>query len=629
MKNLFFEEISKYNPSKKFTVPKGGSTAPFDFEWLIANKNTGPKGYSVSSARKKWNAVFLLCLMLTIFLIYIVRAVNLQLINHDKYSILANNNKTRKSHIIAERGVIYDRNGIVLARNNPSFALELNLSFCSTEYICDQILTKVNSYLTEKIEKEKVLAEINSGKASVIIAQGLQRSDILEIEANLYQMPGVSVAVYPIRNYEFGPTFAHVLGYVGLDDKSVQPKVVGKSGIEAFYDETLSGIPGNTIIEVDSSGKNFVTIAREDALPGRNLVTFLDVDLQNKAHELLKIAVEEKKATAGAIVAQDPQTGGVLALVSYPSFDSNKLVEGLSTDEYNSMQEDKSFPFFNRVISAAYPPGSTFKMVTASAGLHEGTITPRTIVFDPGYLQVGSYIFKNWKEGGHGDVNLQRALQVSNDTYFYTVGGGFGDVKGVGIKSLAEWAKKFGYGSLTGIDMWGEVKGHMPDGTGRDWYLGDTYITSIGQGDVLATPLQVNNVTAYFANGGYLMKPRVVQGIQGVKEYETEILSQSLISKSEYETIREGMKMAVEPGGTGYPLFDFPIRHKGIELAGKTGTSEYIDSAGEDKTHAWFTVFGPYDNANIALTVFLEGGGSGSDDAGPIAKELLDVWFAE
>ncbi|RJR28039.1 penicillin-binding protein 2 [candidate division WWE3 bacterium] len=627
MRNLIFEEIDKYNPVKKFNVFKG-RPEPLEFDSMIPGKNIEQKSDSQFSSFKQWNLSIFVCVVIFVYFIFLGRAINLQIVNNSKYATLALENKTRKSVIIPERGVIYDKNEQVLARNKPSFALELNLSFCSTRFICEQILERVGAIISVKLNKEKILSEIDSGKSSVIIAQGLKKEEILEVESNLYQLPGISVAVYPVRSYEHGDVFSHVLGYVGLDDESIQPKIVGKSGVEESYDEILSGIPGSIITKVDSTGRNFVVVAKEDALPGRNIITFLDVKLQVKAYELLKKAVDEDKdTTGGVIVAQDPQTGGILALVSYPAFDPNKLVEGLSQEEFNLLQEDASYPFFNRAISAAYAPGSTFKMVTASAALSEGTITPNTTIFDPGYLQIGTYIFRNWKLDGHGEVNLKRALQVSNDTYFYTVGGGYGDVKGVGIELLSAWAEKFGFGYITGIDIPGEVEGFMPDGAGREWYLGDTYITSIGQGDVLATPLQVNNMTSYFGNGGYIMKPRVVKEIQGVQDFETEILYQSLISKKDIETIREGLKMAVEPGGTGYPLFDFSTRHPGIELAGKTGTSEYIDGKGEDKTHAWFTVFGPYEEAEIALTVFLEGGGSGSDDAAPIAKELLDVWF--
>jgi penicillin-binding protein 2 len=338
--------------------------------------------------------------------------------------------------------------------------------------------------------------------------------------------------------------------------------------------------------------------------------------------------VDKGDAIAGAIVAQDPGTGGVLALVSYPSFDPNTLSEGLSQEEFNKISQNPAFPFFNRVISATYPPGSVFKMVMASAVLAENLISEHYQINDKGFISVGEFIFRNWKLDGHGLVDLRRALQVSNDTYFYTVGGGYGGVPGLGIEKISEWSKKFGYGSKTGINLQGEEGGFVPDGSYRDWYLGDTYITSIGQGDMLATPLQVNQITSYFANGGYLLKPQIVKKIEGAGETDVEVISQFLISEEAYEIVREGLNLAVSPGGTGYPVYDIPDKFEGVTLGGKTGTSEF-GGPDSDETHAWFTVFGPMDKATIALTVFLEGGGEGSHDAAPIARELLDLWFSK
>jgi len=224
-----------------------------------------------------------------------------------------------------------------------------------------------------------------------------------------------------------------------------------------------------------------------------------------------------------------------------------------------------------------------------------------------------------------------KALQVSNDTYFYTIGGGHNNIGGLGIQKLAEWANKFGYGKLTGIDLNGELPGNMPDGTARAWYLGDTFITTIGQGDVLSTPLQVNNVTSYFANGGYLYEPKVVESIDGISGNKPKIINEKLTNYEIYDLVREGMAAVAAPGGTAYPLFDFPQKHSGVVLAAKTGTSEFTNPQGEDKTHAWLTVFGPYNegkyDSTIALTIFLESGGAGSDDATPIARELMDIWF--
>lgn len=585
--------------------------------------------YNLSHNYKLWHAMFFVCLVITTSLIFITRAFTLQVLKGEKYETLSKSNNTRYAQIQAERGVIYSREGEVLVRNKPAFSIELNTMYCRQLNICESTL-----YEVEKIQNKSLpeaYLDLKNRKQVIVIEKGLTKEEVLPIESKLASFPGLVVSVQPLRDYRFPESFAHVLGYVGLDDTNLQPRYVGKAGIEESYDERLRGIPGERVIQVDSSGESYKVIAEQNAFPGKNIHTYLNLDLQNKAYDLVKQKVLEGKAMAGVVVAQDPQTGGVIALVSYPTFDSSKLSYGMTAGEMDALLKAGNYPFFNRAISAVYPPGSTFKMVTASAALMEGVVTERTSVFDPGYIQVGSYIFRNWKAGGHGDVNLVRALQVSNDTYFYTVGGGHGDIGGLGIQKLSLWANKFGYGHLTGIDIEGELPGNIPDGTARAWYLGDTYITAIGQGDTLSTPLQVNNVTTYFANGGTLFAPRIVESIDGVNLPKTNVIAKDLTDSKSYDLVREGMAAVAAPGGTAYPLFDFPIKHNGIALAAKTGTSEYTAPDGTDKTHAWLTAFGPYSSsdydASIALTVFLEGGGAGSDDATPIARELMDLWF--
>ena len=635
----FIEEITKFNDKAKFSkssLYKGFGRIDEDGAF---RKKTNFTELDINDFRI--NSFLALLLITLVMIAFLVRSLNIQVINREKYISLAKSNRIREISIQPERGVIFDRKGKIVARNKPAFFVQLNLQICSPDLVdlneCKKSVEGTQQLIGVSLDLERITKELEARKPVIVLYSGLEKSQILTLEANLKSFSGVTISLQPIREYAYSESFSHVLGYVGLDETNKRPIYVGKTGVEQVYDNILSGIPGTQIVQIDSTGTNFETISQKDSLPGRNVSLYLDSDLQNKAYELLKEKVVKGKpdkitgfkAEAGAIVAQDPKTGGILAIVSYPSFDANRITSGITPQEYNQLISDPHYPFFNRVVAAAYPPGSTFKMVPASAALMESVVTKDTLIYDPGYIQVGSFIFRNWKLDGHGDVNLKRALQVSNDVYFYTIGGGHAHVKGLGIEKLSTWAKKFGFGSKTGIDIDGEVAGYMPDGTGREWYLGDTFITTIGQGDVLATPLQVNNMVAYFANGGYLMVPKIVNSVDGADESEVQILSQNMVDKEYYELIREGLKAAVAPGGTGYPLFDFPIRHDGIELAGKTGTAEYIDKDGKDRTHAWFSVFGPFDDASIALTVFLEGGGGGSDDAAPIAKELLDEWFKD
>jgi penicillin-binding protein 2 len=572
-----------------------------------------------------------------VYLVLIGRAISIQVSNTSKYLSLAEKNRIREFSILPGRGLIYDRNGNVIVRNKPTFSIELNTLICTDA--CDTSISNVKKYLSLD-DEARILSELAEKRTNILLATGVEKESVLTLEANIDEMPGVSIETAPARDYLYGDAFAHLLGYVGLGD-TLTPTIVGKTGVEEFYDQYLSGVSGNKVVQVDSAGTKYSLITYKDPLPGKNVELFVDYGLQQKAYELLKQKIEEadSDADAGAIVAQNPIDGSILALVSYPSFDPNKLSSGISHEELERLNTDPTYPFYNRAISAAYPPGSTFKLVTASAVLMSKVADAYTTITDNGFIQVGSFIFRNWNTSGHGAVDMVRALQVSNDTYFYIMGGGYGGVGGLGIQRLSTWAKLLGYDALTGIDMNGEVPGYMPDGTTREWYLGDDYISAIGQGDILATPLQVNNMTTYFANGGYLFKPRIVKRIDGVGDTEVEVIAQNLIDKEDYDLIRRGVHLASSPGGTAYPLYDVPLKY-GVEVAGKTGTSEYIDKDGTARTHAWYTMFAPYfesadDQARanpindkpITITVFLEGGGGGSDDAAPLARELLGYWL--
>lgn len=587
--------------------------------------------------REHHTLLFSLVLLISFFL-FAARAFDLQILKSEEYQMLAQKNRLRTYSVPAPRGVIYDRNGEVIAQNKPSFNLVLNVSRCSLGgdlSLCRRIIDEVIRQLPEdcKPDRESILEQLEEpGVSTLVLIKDLEKDTILSLESQALiskKLPAVDVLIYPSRDYLYAESFSHLLGYTGLSSTSLTPKIEGKSGIEQFYNDILSGISGERIIQVNSQNENIQEFDTKDPVPGDNITLFADIGLQKLAYRELKKFVEdpENSAEGGVIVAQDPQTGGILALVNYPSFDAQKMVSNITSQELSELQNQENSPFFNRAIGGAYPPGSTFKMVMASAVLEEEIVGPHFTINDPGYISVNGYVFRNWKLDGHGEVDLLRAIQVSNDTYFYTVGGGYGGIKGLGIDKISEWSKKFGFGQLTGIDIPGEVPGFVPDGNYKDWYLGDTYISSIGQGDFLATPLQTNMVTSYFANGRELVRPRVVKSIED-EETEKEILAKDLVSQRNIELVREGLRRAVSPGGTGYPVFDFPDKY-GVTLAGKTGTSEYISPEGEERTHAWFTVWGPLENAEISLTVFLEGGGGGSDDAAPIARTLLDYWFAD
>ncbi|MEZ6255351.1 MAG: penicillin-binding protein 2 [Patescibacteria group bacterium] len=631
MYSNFLDELRKVNPKKyRRSHFRGRSVNILGKLPMFDSKDAS---FILDFSYKLRTLLVFSAIVVIVTLTFFARLFSLQIVAGDEYSDASRDNRIRVVSTPAERGVIYDKNGDVIARNRPAFRVELNTKLCSTDSSdsksCIAQLDSVGSFIN--INKADLIKKIEDGASLIVLVDGLKKEDILALEANITKTPAVHVAISPKRDYTSAEAFSHLIGYVGLGE-TLYPTIVGKSGIELSYNDILTGIDGKQIVQVNSVGDYFDILAEQDPVPGKDIKLFVDSGLQVLAYELLKREVTSGIARAGAVVAQDPRTGGILALVSYPGYDSNKLVSGVTSQEYSSILNASGYPFYNRALSASYPPGSTFKMITASALLEEKTIDPQRTIFDPGYIQVGPYIYRNWKLDGHGNVDLLRAIQVSNDTYFYTVTGGHGDIGGLGITRLAKWAKLFGFGSPTGVDLPGEVSGFMPDGTGKEWYLGDTFISAIGQGDILATPLQVNNVNNYFASGGILFKPRVVDTILGSRILgleEDSIKTRNIISTDTYNVVKTGLKMASSIGGTAYAVQDFSSTHIGIEVSGKTGTSEYIDSDGSLKTHAWYTSYAPYDNPTITLTVFLEGGGGGSTVAVPIARELYNYWFSD
>lgn len=443
------------------------------------------------------------------------------------------------------------------------------------------------------------------------------------------------------REYIYGEAFAHVLGYLGEASKEdfriIRPRprvnystfpqqevkvLVGKMGIEKEYDQVLRGEDGGILVETDAAGEVVREIKKQEPKEGKSLTLTLDLGLQKKAFESLK-------GRKGAVVVSDPRTGEILALVSSPSFDPNIFsLDTSGASEVLEVLSDSGQPLFNRAIAGLYPPGSTFKIVTAIAGLEEGKIDKSTLVEDTGEIKIGRFVFGNWYFYQYGKtegmVDIIKAIKRSNDIYFYKVG------EWLGITKLAEWAKFFGLGQPLGIDIPGEAGGLIPtpewkkENKTERWYLGDTYITAIGQGDLQLTPLQVNQMAAVIASEGKLCRPHLLKEIIQTNTRPLSSLDnfcQDLkISDENLKLVKEGMKQACEPGGTGWPFFEFTPR-----VGCKTGTAEYGDP--QDRTHAWFTVFAPWDKPEIVLTVLLEGAGEGSYQAAPVAKELLKYWF--
>ncbi|MFH0942558.1 MAG: penicillin-binding transpeptidase domain-containing protein [Candidatus Beckwithbacteria bacterium] len=405
---------------------------------------------------------------------------------------------------------------------------------------------------------------------------------------------------------------AHVLGYVGEVNESEAEgyylgAIIGKTGLEQEYDQLLRGQDGLSILEQDSQGQVLRELKRIEPIKGQSLTTTLDSGLQKKAYELL----DKRK---GAVIVTQPGSGEVLALVSSPSFDPKRLELFIN---------DKDLPMFNRVISGEYPPGSTFKVVVATGALEDGKITGRTEIEDTGEIRVGLYRFGNWYYDQYGRkegfLEITRALARSNDVFFYKLG------EELGMKNLADWARYFGLGGKTGIDIAGEAEGLIPDPEWKErvlkeqWYLGDTYISAIGQGNILTTPVQVNQMMSVIASQGNWCQPHMVISNRGnCKKLD--------IAQETLRLVTEGLIQVCQTGGTAWPFFEFKVKGQPVSVAGKTGTAEFGPEA-EEKTHAWFTGFAPAEKPEIIVTVLLEGAGEGSYQAAPLAKELMSYWF--
>lgn len=576
----FTEELSKV------TARSGHFKNQKEKRWedlLIPNYRDDLPSLSESS----WRPIFAIFVTLVCFFIIFLRLFHLQVVKGSEMRQLADGNRVQIKIIHAPRGVIFDRNGKILAANSPGFRL-IDLQSKKVKYISRE----------EALELEV--------KNSSSIAN-------LEIDS--------------IRFYPKGEETAHVLGYLGeisADQLKMEKykgyesgDLIGLAGVEQTFEEDLKGKDGGEIIEVDSKGKKIRTIRQILPIPGKNLILTIDSDLQHLAFTILKETTLKAGSCCAAAILENPQTGEILTLISLPSFDSNIFTKNINEDAIADILTKSDSPVLNRSIGGTYPPGSTFKIVSSLAALSSGKITPQTIFEDTGEIFIGPFKFSNWyftqygrKEGS---VDLAKAIQRSNDIYFYRVG------ELIGEKTLGDWAKKVGVGGILGIDLPGEAAGLVPtdewkqNSFGQVWYPGDTLHMVIGQGFILTTPLQVLGFTSFIAADGILYQPHLVLNV------EPKILASKLIDISDLNLIKKGLELVPQYGGTAWPFFTFPVK-----TAGKTGTAEYGDSKG--KTHAWYSGYAPADDPKIAATVLIEGGGEGSSVAAPVVKEIFR-WF--
>ncbi len=615
------------------------------------------------------NRNIIIVLIFSFFLLFF-RLFWLQIVKGSDYRLLAEGNRIRVENVEPRRGIIYSSNMTPLVKNEANFVLYLTpIDLPKDEVDRDEIIRKLANILsnlensTSSSEKSGLLVSNDSpyfyeiknqlnkieygsleSYRPLFLMDNIDYNSAISIYLAAEEMPGVSISVKMRRKYlsseDNSLSLSHFLGYIGkisendltiFGDEYSSIDYIGKSGLEYFYENELKGIKGKKNIEVDALGREKKIVSQVNPEDGHDLVLSIDIDLQKKSEEVLKKYLSDNNMERASVVALNPNNGEVLTLISWPSYDNNIFSKGISQTDYENLTNDSNKPLFNRVISGTFPSGSTLKPTLAAAALEEKIITANTTVMSTGGINVGAWFFADWKAGGHGLTNVRKAIAESVNTFFYYIGGGYNDFKGLGIDKIDEYLLLFGLSQQSGVDLPQEGAGFIPspewkkETQGETWYIGNTYNVSIGQGDILVTPLQVANFTAFFASNGKLYRPHLVKSIlqdnnEVLRNIEPEIIRENFISSENITIVREGMRQTIE-SGSARRLNSLPVK-----VAGKTGTAQW----GVDKdNHAWFTSFAPYDNPEIVLTILVEEGIEGSGIATSIAGEILNWYFTK
>jgi penicillin-binding protein 2 len=650
------------------------------------------------------------------------RLVYLQGVRGSEYDALAQENREQKINIPSARGVIYDRNGVLLARNVPSYNVTITPAYLPDDEI--RLNEDIYKYIADKtgvpIDTPPLDAGVKCGPTTtpcgirqlvadnegfpyvpITVAKDVPQEVAFEIRERLRTLPGVGIEVVPLRDYPTGSLTAHVVGYMGPITEQVVEEYealgfdasrdkIGYAGIEAWEQDTLAGKNGYKYIEEDAAGLELRTVGEPvNPTPGHNLVLTLDVRLQAAAEAALKRMIEEinrransTKTQNGVVIAMNPKTGEILAMVSWPTYNNQKFARLIPFGYFESLTKDTANPLLNQAVSGRHAPGSVFKTVVAAGALQEGVIDPARKLFDPGKIIIENKYFPNdpgkakevvcWKSTGHGDIDMVNAIAQSCSVYFYKIGGGYAPdkVTGIDIEGIYKYANMFGYNRLTGIELPGERRGLIPDrdykriNLGENWSTGDTYIASIGQGLVLSTPLQVLDSVTPFLTNGWLVKPTLIKEVRDGEDnvirpfqvvyrdgnpdaqgnYDDANPEPLPLSASTIDIVRKGME-EVFISGTAYiaeiapvevPISPGSDQLVQIPLGGKSGTAEYCDNIAQKKdlckfgrwpTHGWFVGYAPADNPEIAVVAFIYNGGEGSIVAGPVVQQVLQAYF--
>lgn len=595
----------------------------------------------ISEPIDNWGFQLFRLAVILVFLALTIRVFYLQIVKGGYYNELSQENRVRYITIDAPRGLIYDRNGVELVKNIPSF----DVVFIPADFPKDALKREREIKIMAEvlgINDQSLNAVINSQNldslSPILVKDNITKEEALVFSEKKSELAGFQLDKTAIRQYENGSYFSSIIGYTGKINREEFKKYpeylmtdyIGKTGLEESYEKYLRGVNGKQKIEVDSAGNFKKDLGMENPIKGEDLHLGLDANLQKKIQDSLQNMFLQTETKTAAAVAINPKNGEILAMVSLPSYDNNLFSQGILAEDYEKIMSDEEKPMFNRAISGEYPPGSTLKPLVAAAALQEKTISSDTTVDCHGGIQIGSYNFPDWKT--HGLTDVRKAIAESCDVFFYAVGGGWESVSGLGIDKIKKYADKFGLGKLTGVDILGEASGLIPDKNwkenkfGEKWYTGDDYHCAIGQGFVTATPLQLANMTAAIANGGTVYRPHFVSYIKknnGTEEkIEPKIINQNFITSSNLQVVREGMRMTVSSKqGSARQLADLKTA-----VAGKTGTAQF---GSENKTHGWFISFAPYEDPEIAMAVLVEGGGEGHSTAVPVTKEVYRWYFEE
>lgn len=581
-------------------------------------------------------------------LVLLARSFYLQIAQHDFYIQRAENNRISLVPSAPNRGLIVDRKGKILAENYSAYTLEITRAEMSSLERTLQELGQLIEVTPGQLRRFRRLLSESHEFETVPLKSKLTDEEVAILAANRYRLPGVEVKARLFRNYQAGPGMAHVVGFIGRindrdltnlradkRDQNYKGSVhIGKTGLEQSYETLLHGRTGFDQMETDASGRAVRILSRIPPVPGKDLRLHLDLDLQAVAEHAFGDYL-------GGLVALDPRTGGVLALVSKPGFDPNLFVDGIDPETWKSLNESPDRPMVNRALRGIYPPGSTLKPFMALAGLELGLRKPSDSIVDPGFYSLPNsrHQFRDWKKGGHGVVDLKRSISQSCDIYYYRL------AVDMGIDRMHDYLAQFGFGEKTGIDLDGESSGLLPSREWKQrrwqkvWYPGETVISGIGQGYHLTTPLQLAASAAMLANGGIRVVPRLVEAVRDPVTHAWQPMapvraSTVRITPANLAVVREGMMDVMRPGGTAAAS----AAGAAYTIAGKTGTAQVVGIkqgarydaqrlARQHRDHALFIAYAPAENPTIAIAVMVENGGSGSGTAAPIARAVLDFYL--